>query len=176
MTTPHIGCLILPGLHSGRWYSAISEISMLCSEAYFSNIHACTINMNWWRRNCKTCNPAQNSISNRYLILPSITKSSKLLDGREMSYFAQFFPAAPRESNSIFHQKLQWRQQNKDRALSRGGSVTHLKAGDGAWWVGGLGEGLIRVPAAFWLYPNGKDLSENGLSCRKIPRMLHKCW
>lgn len=95
MTSPHIGCLILPGLHSGWWYSAISEISMLCSEAHFSNIHACTINMNWWRRNCKACNPTQNSISNRYLILPSVTKSRKLLDGREMSYFAQFFSCCP---------------------------------------------------------------------------------
>lgn len=95
MITPHTGCLILPGLHSGRWYSAITQINMLCSEAHFSNIHTHAINMNWWSRNCKACNPAQNSSSDRYPTLPFITKSSKLLDGREMSYFAQFFFLLP---------------------------------------------------------------------------------
>lgn len=113
MTTPHTGCLIWQGLHSGGWCSAITQINTLCREAHFSNIHACTINMNWWSRNCKACNPAQNSSSDRYPTLPFITKSSKFLDGREMSYFGQFFFSCPQASNSIFHQKLQQRKENK---------------------------------------------------------------
>lgn len=113
VATPHTGCLILPGLHSGGWYSGITQINTLCSEAHFPNIHACAINMNWWSRNCKACNPVENRSSGRYPTLPFITKSSKLLDGREMSYFAQFFSSCPQASNSIFHQKLQQRKENK---------------------------------------------------------------
>lgn len=146
----HQVCLILPGLHSGWWCSGITQINMLCSEAHFSNIHARAINMNWWSRNCKACNPVQNRSSDRYPTLPFITKSSKLLDGREMSYFAQFLSSCPWASNSIFHQKLQRRKENKHGMfffgfvfitilfLSRGGSVIHWKEGDRAGLVGGL--------------------------------------
>lgn len=87
--------LDLTRIHSGWRYSTITQINMLCSEAHFSNIHARALNVNWWSRNCKACNPTQNNSSNRYPTLPFITKSSKLLDGREMSYFAQFFSLLP---------------------------------------------------------------------------------
>ncbi len=124
--------------NGGVWYSQFSpsrEIYMFCSQTYSSNIHTHPVNMNWWVLNCKACYPAQNSISHRYLILPFITKSSKRLDGGEISYFAQF-SILPLGIKFNFPPKVCSEKEKKIniRFLSRGGSVTHLKEGDGGGW------------------------------------------
>lgn len=76
-------CVIKPQpLHiGGLWCSPIRKKCILCIQTHPPNIHAFTINMNWWVLNCKACKQRQNSISNNYLMLPFIRKSSKLLDG-----------------------------------------------------------------------------------------------
>lgn len=121
----------------GAWYSQLCpiwEIYMLCSQTQSSNIHACTVNMNWWVLNCKACYPAQNSISHRYLILPFI-RSSKRLDVGKISYFAQF-SILPLGIKFNFRPKVCSEKEKKIniRFLSRGGSVTHLKEGDVGRW------------------------------------------
>lgn len=170
---PHLLC------NAGMRRSPIRDIFLAAFPAVTQisfNIHACTVNINWWALNCKAWNPAENSISNRHLILPFITKSRKLFHRGEISYFAQF-SILPLGIKFNFPPKVCSEKEKKINIgfLSRGGSVTHLKEGDG----GGQGGRLIRVPTTFsslLAITKCESLITEWPSCLRIPGILHKCW
>lgn len=131
--------VILMCLHP-RWLTGIpnkvaNECTYFAVNIVFQYSFFFCVNMNWWVLNCRDCSTAQNSISHRYLILPFIRKSSKRLNVRKISYFSQF-STLPLGIKFNFWPKVCTEKEKKIniRFLSRGGSVTHMKEGDGGRW------------------------------------------